>query len=135
MSIYYSTCNVTLNLLILLLATLLFPWNFGTQVKSIPTPVFPHTLSTQTTHRKHSHSIVAWRRPHRKHVSCVRLQVDLSVSSTGHGVDNIENTASSTVACWTVLTELLPCNALIKSFTISYLNDILIYIYQIPNFI
>jgi hypothetical protein len=30
-----STCNVTLSLLILLLATLLFPWNFGTQVKSI----------------------------------------------------------------------------------------------------
>jgi hypothetical protein len=31
-----STRNVTLSLLILLLATLLFPWNFGTQVKSVP---------------------------------------------------------------------------------------------------
>jgi hypothetical protein len=34
-----------------------------------------------------------------------------------------ENTASSTsiVACWTMLTELLPSNALIKSVTVSYL--------------
>jgi hypothetical protein len=29
-----------------------------------------------------------------------------------------ENTASSIVACWTVFTELLPGNAVIKSFTI-----------------
>jgi hypothetical protein len=32
---YYSTCNVTLSILILLLATLLFPWNFGIQANSI----------------------------------------------------------------------------------------------------
>jgi hypothetical protein len=32
---------------------------------------------------------------------------------------DMENTASSTVACWTVSTELLPSNALIKSVTIS----------------
>jgi hypothetical protein len=31
------------------------------------------------------------------------------------GEDDIENTASSIVACWTVFTELLPGNALIKS--------------------
>jgi hypothetical protein len=31
------------------------------------------------------------------------------------GADDIELTASSIVACWTVLTELLPGNALIKS--------------------
>jgi hypothetical protein len=30
---------------------------------------------------------------------------------------NTENTASSIVACWTVFTELLPGNALIKSVT------------------
>jgi hypothetical protein len=33
-SMYYSTCDVTISLLILLLTTLLFPWNFGTQVRS-----------------------------------------------------------------------------------------------------
>jgi hypothetical protein len=31
---------------------------------------------------------------------------------------DIENTAPSTVACWTVFTELLPGNALMKSVTI-----------------
>jgi hypothetical protein len=38
------------------------------------------------------------------------------------GADDIENTASTIVACWIVLTELLPCNVLIKSVTI--LNEI-----------
>jgi hypothetical protein len=33
------------------------------------------------------------------------------------GADDIGNTASSIVACWTVFTELLPGNALIKSVT------------------
>jgi hypothetical protein len=33
------------------------------------------------------------------------------------GADEIENTASSIVACWTLFTELLPGNALIKSAT------------------
>jgi hypothetical protein len=33
------------------------------------------------------------------------------------GADNIENTASSIVACWAVFTELLPGNTLIKSVT------------------
>jgi hypothetical protein len=32
---------------------------------------------------------------------------------------DMENTASSIVACWTVFTELLPGNALIKSITVS----------------
>jgi hypothetical protein len=34
------------------------------------------------------------------------------------GAADIENTASSIVACWTVFTELLPGNELIKSVTI-----------------
>jgi hypothetical protein len=97
-----------LSLLILLLATVLFPWSFETQVKTITIPVFSNILSARTTHSKHSPSIVAWRRPHRKHVSRVRLRVDLSVSSTGRGADDIENTASSTVACWTGFPELMP---------------------------
>jgi hypothetical protein len=46
-----------------------------------------------------------------------------------------ERTNSSIAACWTVFRELLPGNLLIKSFTISYLNDTLIYIYNILNFI
>jgi hypothetical protein len=36
------------------------------------------------------------------------------------GADDIENIASSTVACWAVFTELMPGNALIKSVTISW---------------
>jgi hypothetical protein len=36
---------------------------------------------------------------------------------------NTDNTASSIVACWTVFTELLPGNALIKSVTILYVID------------
>jgi hypothetical protein len=42
------------------------------------------------------------------------------------GVDDIENTAPSIVACWTVFTELLPGNALIKSVTIHILHVALI---------
>jgi hypothetical protein len=38
--------------------------------------------------------------------------------SAGRGAEGIENTASSIVASWTVFTELLPDNALIKSVTI-----------------
>jgi hypothetical protein len=34
------------------------------------------------------------------------------------GADDIENTASSIVACWIVFIELLPGNALKKSVTI-----------------
>jgi hypothetical protein len=49
--------------------TLLFPWNFGTQMRSVPIPVFSHILSIWTTHGKHSPSTVAWRRPHRKQVT------------------------------------------------------------------
>jgi hypothetical protein len=73
-------------------------------------PVFSH-ISERTTHRKHSPSIAARCRPHRKHVSRVRLRVNLSVSSTGRGADYIENTASSIVACCTVVKKLLPGNA------------------------
>jgi hypothetical protein len=87
--------------------------------QSIPIPVFSHILSARTTHRKHSSSIVARRRPHRKRVSRVRLRVHWSVTSTERGADNIENTASSIVACWTVFTELLPGKSLIKRVTIN----------------
>jgi hypothetical protein len=48
-------------------------------------------------------------------VSHVRLPVYWSVSSAGHGAGNIEDTALSVVASWTVYTELLAGNALIKS--------------------
>jgi hypothetical protein len=41
------------------------------------------------------------------------------------GADDIENTASSVVACWAVFTELLPGNALIKSVTIHKTNALL----------
>jgi hypothetical protein len=37
------------------------------------------------------------------------------------GADDIENTVSSIVAYWTVFTELLPGNALIKSVTIIFI--------------
>jgi hypothetical protein len=43
-SMYYSTCNITLSLLNLLLPTL-FPWNFGTQVKSIYSPLLQFTTA------------------------------------------------------------------------------------------
>jgi hypothetical protein len=87
----------------------------STRVKSVPIPVFSYILLARTTHRKHSPSIVALRRHHRKRVSRVRLRVHCSVRSTGHCADDIGNTASSIVACWTVFTELLPGNALIES--------------------
>jgi hypothetical protein len=105
----------TLSLLIVLLATLLFPWNSGTEVQSIPIPIVSYTyiLSARTTQRKHSLYTVAWRRPHRKHMSRVRLRVHWPVTSTGRGAGDKENTASFIVACWTVFTELLSGNALI----------------------
>jgi hypothetical protein len=108
----------TLRLLILLLATPLFPWNFGTQVKSIPIPIFSHILSARTTHKKAIPSIVAWLRPQRKHVPRIRLWVDWSVSSAGRGADDTKNTVSYIVACWTVFIELLPGKTLIKSILI-----------------
>jgi hypothetical protein len=73
--------------------------------------------------QKKSPSIVAWRRSHRKLVSRVRLRVHWSVTSTGSGADDIEYTASSIVACWAVLTQLFPANALIKSVTIKQTNS------------
>jgi hypothetical protein len=36
---------------------------------------------------------------------------------------DVENTASSIAACWTVFTELLPGNALIKSITIYFSRE------------
>jgi hypothetical protein len=81
--------------------------------------ILPYHLG-MTTHRKHNPSVVAWRTPHRKHVSRVRLRVDWSVSSTKSGADDVENTAPSIVACWAVFTELLPGNALIRSVIIYF---------------
>jgi hypothetical protein len=46
---------------------------------------------------------------HRKHTSRDHNQQLRDVTA------DTENTASSVVACWTVFTELLPGNALIKS--------------------
>jgi hypothetical protein len=48
-------------------------------------------------------------------VSRVKLRVHWSVTSTGCGADDIENTAASIVSCLAVFTELLPGNTLIKS--------------------
>jgi hypothetical protein len=78
--------------------------------------IFLYPLGTGHA-QKTQPSIVAWRRPHRNHVSRVRLRVHWSVSSAGRGADDIENTASPIVACCTVCIELLPGNALIKSVT------------------
>jgi hypothetical protein len=134
-----------LSLKILLLATLLFPWNFGIQARSIQVKVtlrvtvsqsvlvsspiwglwpdiyygltvtvflmlgalsdertglpfkssqFPflyslNIFSVRTTYRKHSPSIVAWRRPQRKHMSRVELQFHWRVTSTGRDADSI----------------------------------------------
>jgi hypothetical protein len=70
-------------------------------------------LLALTTHRRHTPSIVAWRRSQRNRVSHVSLRVWF-VISTRRGADDTENTASSIVACWTMFTELLPDNALIS---------------------
>jgi hypothetical protein len=86
-------------------------------LKSIPNPILSYITSARTTHRKHSPSTVVWRRPHRKHLSCVRLRVHWSITITRRGADDIENAASSIVACWTTFTGLLLGNALIKSVT------------------
>jgi hypothetical protein len=102
----------TLSPLILLLATLQFP---GTS--ELKSSQFPF-LSARTTHRKHSPSIFAWCRPHRRHVSRVKLRVHWFVTNAGNGADDIENTASFIAACWTVFPELLPSNTLIKFVTI-----------------
>jgi hypothetical protein len=55
-----------------------------------------------------------------ENMSRVTLRVNLSVTSTRRGADDIENTASSAVACWTVFTQLSPGNALIKFVTVCY---------------
>jgi hypothetical protein len=103
--------HVLLALASAVFSRVLFPWDLR------PYCIVSYILSARTMHRKHSPSIVAWRRPHRKHVSHVTLRVHWSVTSTGRGADDIENTASSIIACSTVFTELLPSNALIKSVT------------------
>jgi hypothetical protein len=52
-------------------------------------------------------------------VGCHLQEVIPSYSSgMVHGMDDIENTSSSIVACWTVFTEMLSGLALIKSVTI-----------------
>jgi hypothetical protein len=85
--------------------------NSFTSYLHIPS-VSEETVFSYIAHRKHSPSIVAWRRQHRKHVSRVRRRVHWSVTSIRFGADDTENTASSTVASWTVFTELLPENPL-----------------------
>jgi hypothetical protein len=57
---------------------------------------------------------------HRKHMSGDHYLLLSDVTA------DTENTASSVVACWTVFTEPLPCNALIKSVPIyNYLQVLL----------
>jgi hypothetical protein len=51
---------------------------------------------------------------HTKHIS----RDHYPASPFGESVGSTENTASSIVACFTVFSELLPGNALIKSVTI-----------------
>jgi hypothetical protein len=78
-----------------------FPWLSPTENWLVPEPnEFCHLYGrgTDTHHRKHVS---------RDHHSPLR---DVTV--------DMENTAFPTVACWTVFTELLPGNALIKSVTI-----------------
>jgi hypothetical protein len=82
-------------------ATTNFPWLSPTESWLVPEPnEFCHLYSrgADTHHRK---------RMSRDHHPPLR---DVTVDT--------ENIASSIVACWTVFTELLPCNALIKSVTI-----------------
>jgi hypothetical protein len=103
---------------ILLLATPLFPWNFGLQLKSIPIPVFSYILSAHTTQQKKTAPLLLCGADHTEdtyHVS--DCQVHWTITSIGSGADDVENTVSSIVACWTVFTELLLGNALIKSVT------------------
>jgi hypothetical protein len=51
-------------------------------------------------------------RTHSKHMSRDRYVLLCDITA------DTENIASSTVACWTVFTELLPGNTLIKSVTV-----------------
>jgi hypothetical protein len=60
---------------------------------------------------------------HRKHMSLDYHPPPRDVAA------NTGNTVSSTVACWTVFTELLPGNALIKPLTIR-IYFVLIYFYM-----
>jgi hypothetical protein len=61
--------------------------------------------------------IILRRGPHRKHLWDIRLRLYWSVTSIGHGADDIESPTSSIVACWTLFTEPLPGNVQIKSVT------------------
>jgi hypothetical protein len=49
-----------------------------------------------------------------------KTRVTCQTASNERGADDIENTASSIFACWTVFKELLPGNALIKSVTVFF---------------
>jgi hypothetical protein len=40
------------------------------ELKSVTIPMSSHIVSARTTHRKHNPSIVAWRRPHEKPLTC-----------------------------------------------------------------
>jgi hypothetical protein len=51
------------------------------------------------------------------------------IPSCNSGADDIENTASSIVAFWTVFTELLPGNTLIKSVRI-YIVQFALWLYE-----
>jgi hypothetical protein len=126
---YYSICNVILSLL----ATLKL--RNSSEVPLLLTPLAYDCLqmtyivsykSSAWTYKKHvtwSLSTVGWH--HRLHGS---VFTELLLRNGLHNpivppllcADNIENTASSTVVCWTVFTELLPGNTLMKSTTIFF---------------
>jgi hypothetical protein len=106
----------------LFLATLLFPWIFGAQMKSIPIPVFSYILSARTTHRKHSSSIVAYCRPHIKHVSRFTCQnASLLVGQQGWAWRELHRKHNLIYCC--VLDRVYRAvNALVRSFTLSFVN-------------
>jgi hypothetical protein len=74
----------------------------------------------------------------------LRNGLDIPIVPLLLGADDIENTASSIGACWSVFTELLPGNALIKSATVLSVNwlsrwlilgktNIIIYVNNVEN--
>jgi hypothetical protein len=108
----------------------LIPWNFGTQVKSIhysllqlntacklPTLAPINLRHESTENMSRGLYPLLWRHRLRGSVftqELLRNGLHNRVVLPLLGADGIENTASCIVACWTVFTELLPGNVLIK---------------------
>jgi hypothetical protein len=90
-------------------------WNLGTKNSTGLTPPAYNWLVTVLNEFCHSYLY-----SHRMDMDLQQTHITWSPSSqsTGALVGSTENTPSSIVACWTVFTELLPGNTLIKSLTI-----------------